>query len=549
MNPQNNTPALNPSIKTNSKVNEFGEIINPTNQDVSTFNSNFSTYTPSAVSANSLQPNAGLNFANNSTVDTSGADIVQGANQGTTQFDTDYQRMLDLQQTPTTDQNALNQSLQALVGAENALGGQGQAQIDKEAQLGLPTMNKERASNQGLIKTGIAEYTALKNEFDALSADVEAGAGRKGLTTRAVMGQQAAIERQKLARLNSKASEIGILQAKDLALAGDIEAAQNTANRAVDLLYKDREAAYTNKLNQYNRNKDIIDKYDSKRSKALEYALKKEETAIAEEKQNKKDANAYLINAIQGNAPKSLTDQAQKLINNGASATDIAKVLGNYSLSYSERIDQQYKLTQMSKLNFEMSQARTKEAKEALAVKQAAQAQLPKVKEELDLINNLLSNTLGLEKSAALTGLGRFKQLLTPKVSLEKPSLLGSAKGLLTGGLPGAIAGSGSVNVSSPVKNLEAKRDFIGTVSQLTSTGTLNTLIEAKKNGATFGALSDRELGIIAASFSKLTSPEWVVRDKNGAIKGFKVSDDLVEAELQKLQSLHLIYINHLEES
>tara|TARA_R110000868_G_scaffold387646_3_gene656291 strand:+ start:2995 stop:4602 length:1608 start_codon:yes stop_codon:yes gene_type:complete len=314
-----------------------------------------------------------------------------------------------------------------------------------------------------------------------------------------------------------------------------LAAAKDKAQQIVDLKFKPLEDTLEIKKQQYTFLKDELERADKKKADALGVALKKEETELADKKANEKDANAYIINAIQSKAPADLVTKAQELIKKGGKATDVANILGKYSLSYSERLEQQYKATQIDKLNFEMSQARTKEAKEALVLEKAKQAQIPKVKEELDAINNLLSNTLGLEKSTALTGLGRFKQLLTPKVSLGEPSLKGTAKGLFTGGLPGAIKGSGAINVSSPVKNLEAKRDFVGTVSQLTSTGTLNNLIEAKKDGATFGALSDAELNLIQSSFSKLVSPEWAIRDKDGRIKGFRVSDDLVEEELRKI--------------
>ena len=44
--------------------------------------------------------------------------------------------------------------------------------------------------------------------------------------------------------------------------------------------------------------------------------------------------------------------------------------------------------------------------------------------------------------------------------------------------------------------NDEDIASFIGGVEQLISSGTIKNLIDAKAQGATFGALSDRELGI-----------------------------------------------------
>ena len=56
---------------------------------------------------------------------------------------------------------------------------------------------------------------------------------------------------------------------------------------------------------------------------------------------------------------------------------------------------------------------------------------------------------------------------------------------------------------------------FIGGVEKLISSGTIKSLIDAKAQGATFGSLSDRELGIIAASFSKIG--RWKVEAKDGS--------------------------------
>jgi hypothetical protein len=283
------------------------------------------TFPINSVAAKDLQSSPSLDFTSDKNFNSGGAEIVKGATTGADQFETDYQRMLDLQKSPSTDV----QSLQELIQAENNLGGQGQAQLSAESQLGLPNLNRERAVSQGLIKTGVAEYEALKTEFEKMSADIEAGAGRKGLTTGAVMGQQGAVERAKLARLNSKASEIGILQAKDLALAGNIEAAQKLADRSVDLLYKDREAVYTNKLNNYNRNKDILEKYDAKRTKALEYALGKEEAQIKEDKENAKAKEKIIIEASPF-APANLLAEAQK----AETPLQAARILGKYGGDY-----------------------------------------------------------------------------------------------------------------------------------------------------------------------------------------------------------------------
>jgi len=86
---------------------------------------------------------------------------------------------------------------------------------------------------------------------------------------------------------------------------------------------------------------------------------------------------------------------------------------------------------------------------------------------------------------------------------------------------------------------------FIGGVEQLISSGTIKSLIDAKANGATFGALSDRELGIIAASFSKIG--KWKVEDKNGRVIGYNVSAKDMAEELNRIKASSEKVINDLQ--
>ena len=80
------------------------------------------------------------------------------------------------------------------------------------------------------------------------------------------------------------------------------------------------------------------------------------------------------------------------------------------------------------------------------------------------------------------------------------------------------------------------KQDFIASVEQLVSGLSLEALIEAKSRGATFGALSDREMGILAASATKIGT--WTLRDKNGRVTGYKARESDFKAELQNISNI-----------
>lgn len=117
---------------------------------------------------------------------------------------------------------------------------------------------------------------------------------------------------------------------------------------------------------------------------------------------------------------------------------------------------------------------------------------------QVDTINGLLGNSNGLKASVGTTGFF---------------------------GRGGLIRGA-----------IGAKQDFTAGVQQLTSQLTLDNLINAKAKGATFGALSEGELNILAGGATKLNS--WAKKDKAGNIIGFKTSEANVRRELDTINNL-----------
>lgn len=80
-----------------------------------------------------------------------------------------------------------------------------------------------------------------------------------------------------------------------------------------------------------------------------------------------------------------------------------------------------------------------------------------------------------------------------------------------------------------------ASSDFIASVDQLTKNLTLQNLIDAKANGATFGALSEGELKVLAESVTKINN--WRVEDKQGNTRFYKASEKDFMAELDKISN------------
>lgn len=79
------------------------------------------------------------------------------------------------------------------------------------------------------------------------------------------------------------------------------------------------------------------------------------------------------------------------------------------------------------------------------------------------------------------------------------------------------------------------KSNFIASVEQLRQQLTKDSLINAKAAGATFGALSEGELALLAGSATKLAT--WAYKDSGGNIDGYRTSEESFKAELDKINN------------
>jgi hypothetical protein len=98
--------------------------------------------------------------------------------------------------------------------------------------------------------------------------------------------------------------------------------------------------------------------------------------------------------------------------------------------------------------------------------------------------------------------------------------------------LSGAV---GPFSIARFSANIGGKQDFIATVEQLRSQLTLDSLVNAKERGATFGALSDSELRVLSASASKLGT--WAIENQDGNIIGYKAQEKNFRKELDKIRN------------
>lgn len=249
---------------------------------------NVQTGTPKAITTSQLQPTTALQ------VPTQQPDISQADSTvaGTTQANKslqDYITQFTAPQTAEQKQSSdLTQSLQKLFEQTT---GQAQAQADQEKQLGLPDMQKQLAQFNADVLSQTAAYNVAKADYERLLTQEEGRVATLGT----IQGNQAQIQRNRAADLNLKASEIALTQARALGMQGNIEAAQATAKRAVELQYAPILEQISIKQNQLKALQDsgILDNQQKVQALALE-AKYKADLQAAEETKAKAKSNLDL---------------------------------------------------------------------------------------------------------------------------------------------------------------------------------------------------------------------------------------------------------------
>ncbi len=78
-------------------------------------------------------------------------------------------------------------------------------------------------------------------------------------------------------------------------------------------------------------------------------------------------------------------------------------------------------------------------------------------------------------------------------------------------------------------------QNFISGVEQLVSGLSLDALIKAKEQGATFGALSEGEMRILSSSATKIGT--WKI-EKDGKVVGYDIDEESMKEELKKISEL-----------
>ena len=385
-------------------------------------------------------------------------------------------------------------------------------------------------------------YTASKNKLDAYNAQLAGLMYQKdtvipnqqqqdvlsrGITTAAGLAPlTAAAQRTKLLEIAPIQYQTLLAQAEATGNANILNAAQSHLDKVFSIMSQDAQNKYEFKL------KTIDAVYQA--------ADKKEQRILDQQKTDLATNNTTYTNYINDiqTAIKSATDsgdtalagQISQLINQPLDPnsktfkTDYQKALSKlatYQAQIGKKGTGEIKAPTIQKINGVDMQWNPKTGKwenpTTGSTGSPALQVLATTKANVDSIDEIIKSS-GLSSSVGTSFLTRkptgFFGNLGATLSIAGiPSVIGGAYRSLTGD----------------------RQNFISGVEQVRSQLNLDKLIQSKAQGATFGALSDNELRVLASAGTKLGT--WAEKDSDGNITGYNTSQDAFKKEMEKISN------------
>lgn len=230
-------------------------------------------------------------------------------------------------------QNALNDY--ALLQGQDT--GKNQYSAQAKIDSGAVDLSKQQAELNGQMAIANASYAQLSLEAQAKKDALEAAAGKSGITTDILVGQQGAAERSYNSQKALKAAEIAMIAAKQQAVAGNLNVALQIAQNAVDAKYgpiedqiKVKQAQLTALKEAADRGDIILSKAEEKQTKDLDRKYAEDQKKLEDEKAQQKAISEMIVNALPQGAPQDLVDKASQ----AKTSVEAAKILGKYSGDY-----------------------------------------------------------------------------------------------------------------------------------------------------------------------------------------------------------------------
>ncbi|HDO20111.1 MAG TPA: hypothetical protein ENG81_01110 [Candidatus Bathyarchaeota archaeon] len=354
----------------------------------------------------------------------------------------------------------------------------------EQAQKGADILAKQEVANQ--IN---AQITGVINEGRQAKLQLESSASGKNVTTSFLGRQQQEIDRQ--------------TAIKALPLQMQAEIANNNLSAAqshLETLFKLKSDDATNMMNFRNKQAETIYNVATAEQKnQIDAKIREENREFQVQQANITNAR-NVANSILSNQPQLASQMSQIDWASPTAQADFAKLQAQVSKDPMLVLDRKVKEAQLRKINAEIAGIGQPSASELKAINEAirnAEASIPVATAKVKTVDELLVHR-GMAGTVGAYGVTRWTPFTIDKAD---------------------------------------KQSFAGEVHRLVSGLSLDSLIDAKSRGATFGALSDREMTILSNAATAIN--DWEIKDKNGVGKGrWAIDEASFKVELNRIKDL-----------
>ena len=193
----------------------------------------------------------------------------------------------------------------------------GAAQLEEEEEYGVQEKRNSLTAIQSKIQTRMAEFNQVQAQLQQLSTEIE----NKPITMSSIVGSQSAIQNKLIAKKNSFAADMALLEAQALGIQGQLTNAQNAADRSVELKYTDIEDRINTQTTLIGLLEGQLSKDEQIRSNAINLYLQDRQQAISDQKSLEKQIQDIMISAAEAGA-------SQETLNRISKTTTIEDAIG-----------------------------------------------------------------------------------------------------------------------------------------------------------------------------------------------------------------------------
>lgn len=262
------------------------------------------------------------------------------------------QRAAELAASPPP--TALDTQLQELLGSQVKSAQEAQTlpaqQLALEQTGGIPQLSQQKAQIDTQIAQKIAEGQALDVSFQQANERAKQGV----FDPRIIQGKQQQNYRQYTLAKNALAAEAGILQSVSLGLTGQIQAAQATADRAIDLKFKALELEQNTKQAQLNALKPLLDAQEKRRADELQARYDREKQDILDKKEKEKAIQSAMMAYFNAGGTDTKVANAISRASTVEEAQRLAGIQVGTAVSEERALDTAYKRAQIANIQSEI---------------------------------------------------------------------------------------------------------------------------------------------------------------------------------------------------